>query len=183
MTDVNVAQMRVPHPQRSDNVYRCPTNTSRPIQCCSSRICRRGRRAMICARCLSCTSCFNQNCNPRRLGGGAHAGCARRHAGLLEIRTIPAKKDIAFVEFSDEGAASIAKDALHNFKIDGETKMKVCRPPSILTLARTLTDFYRSLMLESDAGTSTSIWISQLGRSGVYNADASGITRRLRQIM
>ncbi|CAD6579157.1 MAG: hypothetical protein TREMPRED_002414 [Tremellales sp. Tagirdzhanova-0007] len=47
------------------------------------------------------------------------------HAGLLEIRTIPAKKDIAFVEFSDEGSATVAKDALHNFKIDGETKMKV----------------------------------------------------------
>ncbi|ORX37058.1 hypothetical protein BD324DRAFT_673853, partial [Kockovaella imperatae] len=48
------------------------------------------------------------------------------HAGLVEIRTIPAKKDIAFVEFSDEGAATVAKEALHNFKIDGETKMKVC---------------------------------------------------------
>ncbi|KAK4685399.1 hypothetical protein P7C73_g4753, partial [Tremellales sp. Uapishka_1] len=47
------------------------------------------------------------------------------HAGLLEIRTIPAKKDIAFVEFVDEAAATLAKDALHNFKIDGETKMKV----------------------------------------------------------
>ncbi|WWC62966.1 uncharacterized protein I303_105564 [Kwoniella dejecticola CBS 10117] len=47
------------------------------------------------------------------------------HAGLLEIRTIPAKKDIAFVEFADENAATLAKDALHNFKIDGETKMKV----------------------------------------------------------
>ena len=48
-----------------------------------------------------------------------------RHAGLVEIRTIPAKKDIAFVEFSDEATAGVAKDALHNFKIDGETKMKV----------------------------------------------------------
>lgn len=48
-----------------------------------------------------------------------------RHAGLLEIRTIPAKKDIAFVEFADETTATVAKDALHNFKIDGETKMKV----------------------------------------------------------
>ncbi|OCF37323.1 RNA binding protein [Kwoniella heveanensis CBS 569] len=47
------------------------------------------------------------------------------HPGLVEIRTIPAKKDIAFVEFADEGAATVAKDALHNFKIDGETKMKV----------------------------------------------------------
>ena len=56
-----------------------------------------------------------------------------RHAGLLEIRTIPAKKDIAFVEFSDEGSATVAKDALHNFKIDGETKMKV-GPGCILIL-------------------------------------------------
>ncbi|ORY24574.1 hypothetical protein BCR39DRAFT_546542 [Naematelia encephala] len=47
------------------------------------------------------------------------------HAGLVEIRTIPAKKDIAFVEYADEAAATIAKEALHNFKIDGETKMKV----------------------------------------------------------
>lgn len=47
------------------------------------------------------------------------------HPGLVEIRTIPAKKDIAFVEFGDEASATVAKDALHNFKIDGETKMKV----------------------------------------------------------
>lgn len=48
-----------------------------------------------------------------------------QHAGLLEIRTIPAKRDIAFIEFADEATAMVAKDALHNFKIDGETKMKV----------------------------------------------------------
>ncbi|ODN74197.1 hypothetical protein, variant 2 [Cryptococcus amylolentus CBS 6039] len=47
------------------------------------------------------------------------------HPGLVEIRTIAAKKDIAFVEFGDEASATVAKDALHNFKIDGETKMKV----------------------------------------------------------
>jgi U2 small nuclear ribonucleoprotein B'' len=47
------------------------------------------------------------------------------HAGLVEIRTIPAKKDIAFVEFTDDASATVAKDALHNFKIDGEVKMKV----------------------------------------------------------
>ncbi|ODN93572.1 RNA binding protein [Cryptococcus wingfieldii CBS 7118] len=47
------------------------------------------------------------------------------HPGLVEIRTIAAKKDIAFVEFGDEDSATVAKDALHNFKIDGETKMKV----------------------------------------------------------
>ncbi|KAL7420457.1 hypothetical protein Q5752_004407 [Cryptotrichosporon argae] len=48
-----------------------------------------------------------------------------QHPGLVEIRTIPAKRDIAFVEYADEGSATAAKDALHNFKIDGETKMKV----------------------------------------------------------
>ncbi|EIW67624.1 hypothetical protein TREMEDRAFT_33230 [Tremella mesenterica DSM 1558] len=47
------------------------------------------------------------------------------HPGLVEIRTIPAKKDIAFVEYTDEACAGLAKTALHNFKIDGETKMKV----------------------------------------------------------
>ena len=52
-------------------------------------------------------------------------GLTRRHAGLVEIRTIPAKKDIAFVEFADEDTATVARDVLHNFKIDGETKMKV----------------------------------------------------------
>ncbi|BEJ17254.1 hypothetical protein CspHIS471_0606550 [Cutaneotrichosporon sp. HIS471] len=48
-----------------------------------------------------------------------------QYAGLQEIRTVPAKRDIAFVEFVDEVTSAVAKDALHNFKIDGETKMKV----------------------------------------------------------
>lgn len=38
---------------------------------------------------------------------------------------IPTKKDIAFVEFADEGSATVAKDALHNYKLDGENKIKV----------------------------------------------------------
>ena len=50
----------------------------------------------------------------------------------MEIRTIPAKKDIAFIEFADEGSATVAKDALHNFKIDGETKMKVGHSSAIV---------------------------------------------------
>ena len=70
-----------------------------------------------------------------------------RHAGLVEIRTIPAKKDIAFVEFADEATATVAKDALHNFKIDGETKMKA----SLFLHHRTrcLCYFSRSPMLEN----------------------------------
>ncbi|KAF5308985.1 hypothetical protein D9611_014851 [Ephemerocybe angulata] len=34
-------------------------------------------------------------------------------------------KDIAFVEFLDEGSAGVAKDALHNYKLDGENKIKI----------------------------------------------------------
>jgi len=38
---------------------------------------------------------------------------------------IPTKKEIAFVEYADETSAGAAKDALHNFKLDGEAKIKV----------------------------------------------------------
>jgi RNA recognition motif-containing protein len=44
---------------------------------------------------------------------------------LHEVRLIPTKKDIAFVEYLDENSATIAKDALHNYKLDGENKIKV----------------------------------------------------------
>ena len=29
------------------------------------------------------------------------------------------------MEYSDEGSATVAKDALHNYKLDGENKIKV----------------------------------------------------------
>lgn len=48
-----------------------------------------------------------------------------RYPNLHEVRLIPTKKDIAFVEYMDEGSATIAKDALHNYKLDGENKIKV----------------------------------------------------------
>lgn len=48
-----------------------------------------------------------------------------QYPNLHEVRLIPTKKDIAFVEFLDEGSASTAKDALHNFKLDGENKIKI----------------------------------------------------------
>lgn len=48
-----------------------------------------------------------------------------RYPNLHEVRLIPTKKDIAFVEFVDEGSAGVAKDALHNYKLDGENKIKV----------------------------------------------------------
>jgi U2 small nuclear ribonucleoprotein B'' len=48
-----------------------------------------------------------------------------RYPNLHEVRLIPTKKDIAFVEYIDEGSAGVAKDALHNYKLDGENKIKV----------------------------------------------------------
>ncbi|KAF9036683.1 RNA binding protein [Panaeolus papilionaceus] len=48
-----------------------------------------------------------------------------QYPNLHEVRLIPTKKDIAFVEFADEGSAGVAKDALHNYKLDGENKIKI----------------------------------------------------------
>jgi len=48
-----------------------------------------------------------------------------QYPNLHEVRLIPTKKDIAFVEYMDEGSASAAKDALHNYKLDGENKIKI----------------------------------------------------------
>lgn len=59
-----------------------------------------------------------------------------RYPNLHEVRLIPTKKDIAFVEYMDENSASVAKDALHNYKLDGEGKIKV-RGSSALQLALT----------------------------------------------
>ncbi|KIP03204.1 hypothetical protein PHLGIDRAFT_111164 [Phlebiopsis gigantea 11061_1 CR5-6] len=48
-----------------------------------------------------------------------------QYPNLHEVRLIPTKKDIAFVEYLDEGSATVAKDALHNYKLDGENKIKI----------------------------------------------------------
>ncbi|GJJ08511.1 hypothetical protein Clacol_002729 [Clathrus columnatus] len=48
-----------------------------------------------------------------------------QYPNLYEVRLIPTKKDIAFVEYMDENSASVAKDALHNYKLDGEAKIKI----------------------------------------------------------
>ncbi|KAG6380657.1 RNA dependent RNA polymerase-domain-containing protein [Boletus reticuloceps] len=42
------------------------------------------------------------------------------------ILLLPPHRDIAFVEYLDEGSAGVAKDALHNYKLDGENKIKAC---------------------------------------------------------
>jgi RNA recognition motif-containing protein len=48
-----------------------------------------------------------------------------QYPNLSEVRLIPTKRDIAFVEYFDEGSATVAKDALHNYKLDGENKIKI----------------------------------------------------------
>jgi len=48
-----------------------------------------------------------------------------QYPNLHEVRLIANKKDIAFVEYMDEGSATVAKEALHNYKLDGENKIKI----------------------------------------------------------
>jgi len=48
-----------------------------------------------------------------------------QYPNLMEIRTVPTKKDIAFIEYTDEDSATTAKDALHNYRVDGENKIKI----------------------------------------------------------
>jgi hypothetical protein len=54
------------------------------------------------------------------------------------------------VEFMDEGSATVAKEALHNYKLDGENKIKVC-PQFTFSLMLMLMDFLdtRSHLQES----------------------------------
>lgn len=49
------------------------------------------------------------------------------YANLHDVRMIPGRKGIAFVEFIDEASSTVAKDALHNHRVDDEHKMKVGR--------------------------------------------------------
>ena len=66
----------------------------------------------------------------------------------MDVRVIPAKKDIAFIEYMDERSATVAKDALHNYKIDGENKIKVrtlnCL---VLELIQLCLDYLRTEMM------------------------------------
>jgi hypothetical protein len=64
-----------------------------------------------------------QSCSTDEMGN--------RYPNLLEVRMIPTKKDIAFVEYTDAESAGVAKDALHNYKLDGEQKIKVNTEVSI----------------------------------------------------
>jgi U2 small nuclear ribonucleoprotein B'' len=43
----------------------------------------------------------------------------RLYPNLIEVRTIPGRKNIAFVEFADEPSSAVAKEALHNTRFSG----------------------------------------------------------------
>ncbi|BGP47397.1 hypothetical protein JCM10450v2_003249 [Rhodotorula kratochvilovae] len=53
----------------------------------------------------------------------------RPYPNLIEVRTIPGRRNIAFVEFEDEGSSAVARDALHNTRLgagaDGEEGLKI----------------------------------------------------------
>jgi len=53
-----------------------------------------------------------------------------RYPNLVSVRMIPAKKDIAFVDFGDEASSTLAKEALNGYKIgegDEAAPMKVSK--------------------------------------------------------
>lgn len=50
----------------------------------------------------------------------------KQYSGFQEVRTVPAKKSIAFVEYDSEAASTAARDALFNAELDG-VKIKVRR--------------------------------------------------------
>jgi hypothetical protein len=123
-----------PHCRLQDvQTYRCPTNTSHRTRFCSCKTCpkvlQRNNSPPFFLSCVlafrSCHVCCHTtmtNCNC----------CPIRYPNLYEVRLIPTKRDIAFVEYFDEGSATTAKDALHNYKLDGENKIKVCKCQSTL---------------------------------------------------
>lgn len=48
-----------------------------------------------------------------------------RFPGFKEVRLVPGKHDIAFVEFESDTQAGVAKDALQGFKITATCAMKI----------------------------------------------------------
>lgn len=51
----------------------------------------------------------------------------KAYPNLHDVRLIPGRKGIAFVEYTDEASSTVAREALHNYKVDDEHKMKVSR--------------------------------------------------------
>ncbi|XP_031143247.1 U2 small nuclear ribonucleoprotein B''-like [Sander lucioperca] len=52
-----------------------------------------------------------------------------RFPGFKEVRLVPGKHDISFVEFESETQAGVAKDALQGFRITATCAMKITYKP------------------------------------------------------
>ncbi|KAH8925195.1 hypothetical protein BT69DRAFT_1216806 [Atractiella rhizophila] len=55
-------------------------------------------------------------------------GLFKQYPSLVEVRMIPGRKGIAFVEYADEQSSTVAKEALHNYRFTdtgSDLKMKV----------------------------------------------------------
>ena len=48
-----------------------------------------------------------------------------RYPSFKEVRLVPGKPELAFVEFEDENAAAVAKDTLDGFKLSQTVVMEV----------------------------------------------------------
>lgn len=136
-----------------DESLKSPTNTCRRTRSCSCRTCRTIRRKRVSKRYsdrtfsplfLSFDSSFSPP-KPLRFSTPSlvfldsvfsipldapsltppHLTCS--YPNLIEVRTIPGRKNIAFVEFTDEASSGVAREALHNSKQGGEDgpKLKV----------------------------------------------------------
>lgn len=76
----------------------------------------------------------------------------KAYPNLHDVRLIPGRKGIAFVEYTDEASSTVAREALHNYKVDEEHKMKVgiaCTPLSCRTCADGRCLISRSRMLSN----------------------------------
>lgn len=112
------AQQQLPHP--NDRMSKCQTSTFPQTRFCSCRTYQKASRKNNSCR-YSLSQCFSYSLSKRSLFNDT----SNRYSNFHEVRLIPTKKDIAFVEFLDERNATIAKDTLHNYKLDGENKIKV----------------------------------------------------------
>ena len=78
------------------------------------------------------------------------------YPNLYDVRLIPGRKGIAFVEYADEQSSTTAREALHNYKVDEDHKMKVSCPTRInisVTFAKLAFRSLGNLRKAVDAGT------------------------------
>lgn len=53
------------------------------------------------------------------------SGLFQQYPGFKEVRTVPGKTDIAFVEYQDAVQAKVARDALNGFKLNSNHTLSV----------------------------------------------------------